>query len=235
MSTDEPGSVEPVSHGAPDAVAGDARQGATPRADACEPWLGGEVTARPHVLEVLRSEPEVARMIDAYGPYRWELHPPFRALVRSVVSQSVSSASAAAVLGRLDALTGGTPDALLAAEPAALRSTGVSWSKVETLRRLAEFELAGELHGIDALDDAAVGAHLTRLKGVGPWTAHMFLFFCLGRMDVWPVGDLAVRQQTERRFDVAGRSEVLRIGERFRPYRSAVAWYMWRAGGGPQP
>ena len=234
MSVDEPGQPDGSDGDAPAAAEG-AREPAAAGAEALQPWLRVEVTAEPHVLASLRSEPMIARMIDAYGPYRWDLRSPFRTLTRSVVSQSVSTASAAAVLGRLDALTGGTPGALLAAEPAALRSTGLSWSKVDTLRRAAEFERAGELRDIGLLDDAEVAAHLTQLKGIGSWTAHMFLFFCLGRLDVWPVGDLAVRQQVERRFEVTGRSEVAQVGERFRPFRSAVAWYMWRAGGGPQP
>ena len=192
------------------------------------PWARGAVAADESVLVALRAERPIARLIDAYGPYGWPLQPPFHALVRAVVAQSVSSASAAAVFGRLQILGATDSRVLLDVGREPLRAAGLSWSKVDTLRRLAELERAGALRGVEAWDDAEVTSRLTRLRGVGPWTADMFLLFCLGRMDVWPVGDLAVRQQIQRLYGVSGRGEVARVGERFRPYRSAVAWYMWR-------
>lgn len=192
------------------------------------PWTQGSVEARPNVLNALGAHDDVASLIDRHGPYRWGLHPPFRSLVRSVVYQSVSGASAAAVFTRLENAVSLEPAAMLGADKEALRGAGLSWSKVETLQRIAAFAIEGGLEGIARLGDRDVEARLTQLKGIGPWTAEMFLLFCLGRMDVWPVGDLAVRQQAERVFGVAGRGAVREVGDRFRPYRSAVAWYLWQ-------
>ena len=192
------------------------------------PWTRGAVEADAEVLAALRAHDDVANLIERHGPYRWGLHPPFRSLVRSITYQSVSSASAAAVFARLEDTVDLTPSAVRSADRHRLREAGLSWSKVDTLGRIAEFAADGGLDGIAHLDDAGVEAQLTQLKGIGPWTADMFSFFCLGRLDVWPVGDLAVRQQAERVFGVEGRTEVRAEGERFRPYRSAVAWYLWQ-------
>ena len=193
-----------------------------------EPWKRGAVEAEPDVLVELRAHDDIAALIERHGPYGWGLHPPFRSLVRSVTYQSVSSASAAAVFERLEDAVDLTPSAVRSADRQALRDSGLSWSKVDTLERLAAFAEDGGLEGIAALDDQGVEARLTQVKGIGPWTSDMFLFFCLGRLDVWPVGDLAVRQQAERIFDIEGRSAVDAAGERFRPYRSVVAWYLWQ-------
>lgn len=199
-----------------------------PAADDPTPWARGAVEADAAVLDALRAHDDVGILIERHGAYRWGLHPPFRSLVRSVTYQSVSTASAAAVFARLEHAVDLTPSAVLAADRARLRDAGLSWTKVDTLERVAAFAADGGLDGIATLDDAGVEARLTSLKGIGPWTADMFLFFCLGRMDVWPVGDLAVRQQAERIFGVEGRAAVTTVGQRFRPYRSPVAWYLWQ-------
>lgn len=197
------------------------------------PWSRGVVEAEQRVLDLLEREPAIAALIDRFGPYRWELQPPFRALTSSIVSQSVSGASADAVFARLEAATGITPDGVLASDREVLRNTGLSWSKVDAIQRVASFTREGHLDHVSALDDDGVARRLTELKGIGPWTAEMFLLFCLGRLDVWPVGDLTIRQQVERIYGVEGRSAVREIGERFRPYRSAVVWYLWRVNAAP--
>lgn len=162
---------------------------------------------------------------------------PFHALVVAVIGQQVSVRAADTITARLHAHLEGTiaPHTVLQSDAASLRSVGLSGAKTRTIQGLAEATQTGELN-LDALvaheDNNHVMAELTKLWGIGRWTAEMFLMFTLHRLDVWPVGDLAMRKGWQvihrgrtRDIDPA---KLDRLGKRFAPYRSVTAWYCWR-------
>jgi DNA-3-methyladenine glycosylase II len=160
---------------------------------------------------------------------------PFKALVHSIMSQQLSSKAAATIARRFDELYGGTfptPQQVLAMPDEKLRSVGLSGMKVSFIRDLAGRVVDGSLR-LDALDgmtDDEVIAVLTKVKGIGRWTAEMFLMFRLHRPDVFPVGDLgivnAIRKQYRLRKPPTA-ARLARIGESWRPYRSIACWYLW--------
>ena len=110
-----------------------------------------------------------------------------------------------------------------------LRAAGLSRAKTIYLRELARFALAGGLHDLDRLEDEVVVERLTRVKGVGRWTAEMFLMFSLGRPDVWPLGDGGVQRAARQLYRIRSPRRLAQLGERFRPFRSHAAWYLWRS------
>jgi DNA-3-methyladenine glycosylase II len=127
-----------------------------------------------------------------------------------------------------------TPQAVAATAPEVLRACGLSARKVEYLRDLAGHFLAGRLHTArwDAMDDSAIIAELTDVRGIGRWTAEMFLIFHLWRPDVWPIDDLGLRRALVRHAGLpekAPRRVWLEAGERWRPWRTAATWYFWRS------
>lgn len=158
----------------------------------------------------------------------------FRSLATSVISQQLSGKAAATIIGRVDEVTGGiTPERIRATSHPRLRGAGLSGAKARALSELAEADADirfSRLHLID--DDEEIFKRLLPLYGVGRWTVEMFLIFQLGRLDIWPTGDLGVRRGWEkvlrRRSEISPKELELR-GEPFRPYRSHLAWYCWRA------
>lgn len=187
-----------------------------------------DVTPDPAALAVLERDPEMAALVQTFGPYRWPLLPPFVALVRAVVGQLISGAAARATFNRLEAATGIEPERILAASPDELLALGVPRRKGEYLHGLSRFALEGHLDAMLTLSDAEVTDQLTALRGVGRWTAEMFLIFALGRPDVWPLADMGVVRAAERYYGALTVEETTALGERFRPYRSAAVWYLWR-------
>jgi DNA-3-methyladenine glycosylase II len=160
----------------------------------------------------------------------------FAELARSICYQQLAGKAAAAIHGRFDALFDGdpTPAAVLAVSMEDLRGVGLSGSKAASILDLAEKVDAGlvELDRMNRLSDDVVVRELTLVRGIGEWTAHMFLMFQLGRLDVWPTGDYGVRNGYSKMYDLPEMltPKVLEAeGERFRPYRSLVAWWCWRA------
>jgi DNA-3-methyladenine glycosylase II len=160
----------------------------------------------------------------------------FAALARAIVYQQLAGAAARTIHGRVIDAVGGdvTPAAILATSEAALRGAGLSAAKhaaiVDLATRVTERDVV--LEDLDDLDDATVKERLTRVRGVGPWTADMFLMFTLRRPDVWPVGDLGVRQGMGRVLgwpEAPTGKQLALIGVGYRPWRSAAAWYCWRA------
>ncbi len=149
--------------------------------------------------------------------------------------QQLAGRAAAAIHGRfLEALGGPlSPEAVLAAPEAALRGAGLSAAKLASLRDLARRVTAGEvpLDGLERLDDEEIILRLSAVRGIGRWTAEMFLIFQLRRPDVWPVDDLGVRRGYAAVHRLAAwpkPRELMRLGEAYRPYRSTAAWYCWR-------
>jgi DNA-3-methyladenine glycosylase II len=162
----------------------------------------------------------------------------YGALVRAIVGQQLSVLAARAIYGRLTARFGGrppTPEEILADDPEELRAAaGLSHAKVRYLRSLAEHVIAGqlELEHLDELSDEEAMSELVAVKGVGEWTAQMFLMFQLERPDVLPVGDLGIRRAIERAYGLDGLPDtptMERIAEPWRPYRTLACRYLWRS------
>ncbi len=161
----------------------------------------------------------------------------FAALARSILYQQLAGSAAAAIHRRLLIEVGGelTPDALADIDPARLRAAGLSGSKAASLLDLAAKVADGTLdldpRRIARRSDDELVTSLTAVRGIGPWTVHMFLLFQLRRLDVWPTGDYGVRRGYGLAFGVPmpTERELRPLGDRFAPYRSVVAWYCWRA------
>jgi DNA-3-methyladenine glycosylase II len=165
-------------------------------------------------------------------------HDHYGALVRSIIGQQLSAKVAFVMNGRLRERYGGrppTPEEILAEDPEELRAAiGLSRAKVAFLRSLAEHITDGslELDRMESLSDEDVIAELVAVKGIGEWTAHMFLIFHLERPDVLPVGDLGVRSAIKTAYELdelPGPTEMARLAEPWRPYRSVAARYLWRS------
>ena len=184
-------------------------------------------------------DPVIARLLDQTGPPKLarptESH--FAALVRAVVYQQLAGRAAAAIHGRLIAALDGDvrPETLITLSDEPLRAVGLSRNKMASLRDLAAKVLDGTVvlspRGLAAESDEKIIARLSAVRGIGPWTAEMFLLFQLRRLDVWPVGDLGVRRGYGLAWQVPTPTarELQPLGEVFRPYRSVAAWYCWRA------
>ncbi|HEY1058960.1 MAG TPA: DNA-3-methyladenine glycosylase 2 family protein [Limnobacter sp.] len=161
---------------------------------------------------------------------------PYETLLRSLIGQQISVKAADAVWGRVLAAMGGSADSqrLLALPEDTLRAAGLSRSKVAYARALSEFHQAGQLDlaVLEALTDDECSRHLCTVKGIGPWTAQMFLMFGLRRPDVWPVDDLGIQKGLSRQFfkgEPITPKEALQFGEKLRPWRTVAAWYLWRS------
>ena len=186
------------------------------------------------------ADPVVGALIDQHGPFRPRPSPdPYAALVRMILYQQLAGAAAAAIERRWRALYDDpevvpAPAQILATPDESFRGAGVSRQKASYLRDLAEHVADGRLawDGLDALPDEAVAQRLTAVRGVGEWTAHMFLMFHLGRPDVLPVGDLGVRSGMRAAYglpETPTPERAREIGAPWAPYRSVASWYMWRA------
>jgi DNA-3-methyladenine glycosylase II len=184
-------------------------------------------------------DPVVARLVaDAGSPrLRRPQESHFAALVRAIVYQQLAGAAAAAIHGRLITAVNSDvqPEALIALSDESLRAVGLSANKTASLRDLATKVLDGTVvlspRGLSRQSDEEVTARLTAVRGIGPWTADMFLMFQLRRLDVWPTGDFGVRRGYGLAWNVPTPSarELQPLGDPYRPYRSVVAWYCWRA------
>jgi DNA-3-methyladenine glycosylase II len=186
------------------------------------------------VAALTQDDAHLAALVAEHGmPTLWLRPAGFPGLVLFILEQQVSLASAAAAYGKvLDRIGTMAPHALLATTPEQLREDGVSRQKDRYLRALAEAVVGGglDLDGLGALDDEQVRAALTRLPGIGPWTVDVYLLACLGRPDLWPVGDRALQVATAETLglaEVPERVELENIGERWRPHRSTAARLLW--------
>ena len=184
----------------------------------------------PH--DFLREDPALAPLVDEHGPIPLEPHPdPFERLVASIVNQQLSGASAAAIRERLTDRFELTPASILAADEAALRETGLSASKVDYLQAVAAAFEDGRIDvtRFETLSDEEVIETLTGVRGVGVWTAKMFLMFVLAREDVFPVEDLGIRRGMEALFgDGIDREWMVERAAEWSPYRSYASRYLWR-------
>jgi DNA-3-methyladenine glycosylase II len=189
---------------------------------------------------LMRRDPRLAVLIKKVGRCRLpdaRTRAPFAALVRAILSQQLSGKAAETIHQRVLALVGGldalTPAALLAVDPDALRAAGVSRPKISYLRDLAEHVADGrlDLAALEDHDDEQVIEAITAVKGLGRWSAEMFLMFRLNRPDVFPVDDLGIVKGVQKLFGMKRRPAprtMVRLAEPWRPYRSVAAWYLWR-------
>jgi 3-methyladenine DNA glycosylase/8-oxoguanine DNA glycosylase len=190
-----------------------------------------ELAALDPVMEALIAEHGPPRQL--FGRRRGRSR--FELLAESICYQQLAGKAAEAIWGRVRGLVDGpfTPEAVLALGAGPVRAAGFSNAKVASVLDLSAKVASGavRLDRIGRLDDEAVIEQLITVRGIGRWTAEMFLMFTLHRLDVWPVGDLGVRAGYGRAYGLATMptaKELLPLGDRFRPWRSLAAWYCWR-------
>ena len=191
------------------------------------------------IAEVASRDPALAHLIALVGPIvhrerNTDGH--FGALARSIVFQQLAGRAASAILGRVIAAVGGelTAGAILAQSDETLRGAGLSRNKLLSLQDLSAKVIDGtvDLATTDEQSDEESVARLVSVRGIGPWTAEMFLMFELRRLDIWPTGDLGVRQGYGYTWGIdppPNARQLTPLGDRFRPYRSVVARYCWEA------
>jgi DNA-3-methyladenine glycosylase II len=188
---------------------------------------------------LLRRDPVLAALIRKHGPCGLaaaQRADHFTALVRAITGQQLSTKAAATIFARLAALMpdGVTPAALSALSDDQLRAVGMSRQKGAYFRDLSEKVLSGALplDSLDAMSDEEVIAALTQVKGIGRWSAEMFLMFRLHRPDVLPVDDLGIVNAVKNVYGLRKKptaDRIRKIGESWRPYRSVASWYLWRS------
>jgi DNA-3-methyladenine glycosylase II len=190
----------------------------------------------------LRTDPVMAGLIAAAGrhnPTPLPDHPPFETLARAIAHQQLHGVAAERILARFVAACGQggfpLPQQVLDAEPARLRATGFSYAKIAALKDLAAKTISGVVPAraeLDTLSDLAIIERLTEVRGIGRWTVEMMLMFQLQRPDVLPVDDFGVRNGFRLAYRLSGMPRpraLAQFGERWKPYRSLAAWYLWRA------
>ncbi len=193
-------------------------------------------------LHLQKNDPVMKRILKMVGPFQAKTkRDRFGTLVNSIISQQISVAAAQTIRGRLlDAAGSGTgtprisPESLLAFDVESLRAIGVSRQKATYVLDLADKVSTGvvELDDIHRQNDDAVIASLTRVKGIGVWTAQMFLMFSLGRLDVFPVDDLGIKNAIRKQYeldDVPDKHEMEALAVNWRPYATIACWYLWQS------
>ena len=185
----------------------------------------------------LKQDPNLVKIINRIGDYQIKKrNNHFAVLVESIISQQLASAAAEAIFARFKKLYPKFPTAghILNTKDAKLRSVGLSSMKVEYLKDLAQKieDRKLKMRNLSKMNDDEIIEHLTQVKGIGRWTAEMFLIFSLGRLDVLPTGDLGLRKGVQMAFSLSELpkpKEVEEIGERWKPYRSVATWYLWKS------
>jgi DNA-3-methyladenine glycosylase II len=201
--------------------------------------MGARVSYGEATRILAERDPVLGRLVAEAGPMRIARRTmsPFEALVQAIVYQQLAGPAARAIHGRLiAALDGGVePEAMLVLSDETLRSVGLSSAKVRSLRDLATKALDGSVvlspRSLARQSDEDVIARLSSVRGIGPWSAQMFLIFQLRRLDVWPVADLGVRHGYGLAWNIPTPSarELEPLGDAYRPYRTVLTWYCWRA------
>ncbi len=192
---------------------------------------------RKAVNHLKKADPVLRGIIERVGPYRIEYGPPeFSSLAESIVYQQLNGKAAATIFSRFAALAGEplTPEGILKLSDEQLRSVGLSKQKSAYLKDLAAKTAAGLLDfaRLPELPDREVIEHLTQVKGIGVWTAHMFLMFTLRRPDVLPTGDYGVQAAIKKHYRKRKwpkPKEMEKIARPWAPYRSVACWYLWRS------
>lgn len=193
---------------------------------------------RQAILSLRKADPVLAGLIDRIGPYRIRyLKPDFEALVKAIIYQQLSGKVASTIFGRLEAAAANgrlTPEAVLRLSSSRLRALGLSRQKIAYIHGLARQAKSGEFDfgALGRMTDEEVIRTLTGVKGIGLWTAHMFLIFALRRPDVLPTGDLGIRAAIQKAYGLPalpGAAEIEDLARRWRPYATVASWYLWRS------
>jgi DNA-3-methyladenine glycosylase II len=194
------------------------------------------------VSAISGSDKRMAGLINTVKPFELSLKPvrsPFRTLVEAIAAQQLTWKAASTILGRFRQLYDGkrfpSPEDVLGTPDEELRGVGFSWAKVASIKDLAGKSLDGTVPTMARLrkmEDEGIMERLTRVRGIGPWTVEMLLIFGFGRPDVLPATDYGIRKgftTLYERDELAAPDEILRFGERWRPYRSVASLYLWQA------
>jgi DNA-3-methyladenine glycosylase II len=190
------------------------------------------------ILHIRNTDPILSSIIEKIDHPKWHFSDNyFIELMESVVSQQLSIKAADTIFGRLKALTPDpelTAEAVLQLDPQKMRSAGLSWSKISYAKNIAEYTISNNkiFEQFTEMSEEEVIVELTKIKGVGRWTAEMFLIFTLGRPDVFSYGDLGLRRAISKAYGFSHepeKDEILRITEKWRPYRSIASRYLWKS------
>ena len=192
---------------------------------------------REALVHLRRTDPVLCEIINRIGDYRIEFREPdFETLVKSIVYQQLSGRVASVIFERLLSAAGGTitPANVLKLRPTRMRAAGLSAQKTVYIRDLARHTRDGHVvfEDLRGLSDTEVIEKLTVVKGIGVWTAHMFLIFALRRPDILPTGDLGIRAAIRKAYGLAELpkpAEIENLAERWRPYCTVASWYLWRS------
>lgn len=189
---------------------------------------------------IVRIDPRFGEVVSKFGPapigVKRSRQSNFESLAESILSQQLSTKAAATIIDRVAALSGGKldPKKLATSAPAKLRRAGCSDAKARSILELAQAVESKKIpiRSLNRMNDEEIMSTLLPLYGIGRWTVEMFLIFQLGRLDIWPTGDLGVRRGWEKVHKMKREVEIEELegaGEKFAPYRSHLAWYCWRA------
>ncbi|MDE3160052.1 MAG: DNA-3-methyladenine glycosylase 2 family protein [Acidobacteriota bacterium] len=189
------------------------------------------------IVHLREADPVMRAIIDQVGAYQIQFRDPdFETLVKSIVYQQLSGRVAGVIFGRVTDAAGGrlTPESILKLRPVRMRALGLSNQKTAYIRDLARHARDGRVafEELARLPDEAVIERLTEVKGIGVWTAHMFLIFALRRPNVLPTGDLGIRNAIRKAYgllELPKPAEMETLSEPWRPYRTVASWYLWRS------
>lgn len=188
-------------------------------------------------VKFLKKDPKLAKIIYQVGKYEISLvKNPYRSLIDAIITQQLSGAAADSISKKFQKLYHGYPKPIdvINTSDSKLRSAGLSKMKVTYIKNLSEKIQSKELR-INSLKDKLdeeIISHLTQVKGIGRWTAEMFLIFSLGRLDVLPVGDLGLKKGIQRLYSMPTlpeKEEIEEIADKWRPYRTVATWYIWKS------
>jgi DNA-3-methyladenine glycosylase II len=185
----------------------------------------------------LRKDPKLAKIIDVVGKYKLSLvRDPYESLVEAIITQQLSGKVADSISKRFREIYGGFPKPreVVKTPHSKLRKAGLSSMKVAYIKDLSKKIEANELRlgSLKDMSDQEVIEYLTQVKGIGRWTAEMFLIFSLGRLDVLPVGDLGLRKGVQKLYSLSElpqKDQIERLAEKWRPYRTVATWYIWKS------
>lgn len=188
-------------------------------------------------LNHLRKDRKLAKVIDRIGEFNLSLTKnPYESLVEAIITQQLSAKAADSISTKFRAIYGKfpKPSDVMETSDAKLRKAGLSYMKVSYIKDLSKKVESKEirLSYMKNLSDEEIIVQLTQVKGIGRWTAEMFLIFSLGRLDVLPVGDLGLRKGIKNLYsleELPEKEQIERIAEKWRPYRSVATWYLWRS------
>ena len=192
---------------------------------------------RSGIAHLKRVDPVLSGLIEQVGPFRMNYREPsFEAMVRSITFQQLNGKAAATIFDRFVAACGGSlsPEAVLGLSEQQMRACGLSRQKITYIRDLAAKTQSGavDFGVLKQMAEEDVIAHLTQVKGVGVWSAQMFLMFALRHPDIMPTGDYGVRAAIKKHYrkrKLPTPSQMLKLSEPWRPYRSIACWYLWRS------